>query len=161
MNTLLCAYFWTEIFPTIWWGLVVAVVTIWALYIIAPVAEAFLNKKDSLDKQYEHEKQMKDEAFYREVFWANRALTKEMVEKLKLSPDEWLKNQMDKLKEDLGKITEELEDEKEKEKKVIESLELRKNAYNEMLEHIGTMVSLESKQPQDNNQVTENNKNKE
>lgn len=105
-----------------------------------------------------HENRMKEDAHKREIEWNNRHLTKEMVEKLHISPDEWLKNQMDKLTEDIMVITKELESKKDKEEKVIESLKIRKKAYEEMLNHISTIVSIEDKKESEkkiNNQKQE------
>ena len=127
--------------PCIFWGIIALVTLFFFLkYVVAPLIANC------------HEVNLKKKASEQEQYWANRALTKEMVEKLKLSPDEWLKNQMNALTENIDKIAKELASEKDKEKKVIESLELRKKAYEEMLTHISTavsLVSLEEKQVTD------------
>lgn len=62
--------FWTDVFPNLWWGLVVAVVTIWALYIVCPIIQEHIDSKGIyLQEQHRHEKQMKDDAFEREKEW--------------------------------------------------------------------------------------------
>lgn len=120
--------------PCLCWGIIFLIVLYLLLkYVVRPcIANCQENK-------------MKEKAHEREKEWADRNLTKEMVENLKLSPDVWLKNQMGMLTDNIEKITNELASEKEKEEKVIESLELRKKAYEEMLNHIRLMVSLEEK----------------
>lgn len=51
MNILLCSFFWVEVFPNLWWGLVVGVVIIWSLYIVSPLIKSYINSKtDILDR---------------------------------------------------------------------------------------------------------------
>lgn len=70
MNTLLCDLFWTDVFPSIWWGLIVAVVVIWALYIVSPLIKDHINSTIiKLQEQHRHEKEMKDDTFGRELKW--------------------------------------------------------------------------------------------
>ena len=120
--------------PCIFWGIIALVALFFLLkYVVAPLIANY------------HELNLKKETFNQEEFWANRTLTKEMVEKLKLSPDEWLKNQMETLTENIDKIARELASKKDEEKKVIESLELRKKAYEQVLDNIKTVITVEEK----------------
>lgn len=66
----LCSWFWVEVFPCIWWGLVIAIVIIWSLYIIRPLIKTHIESKYSiLEEQHRHEKEMKEKAHEREKEW--------------------------------------------------------------------------------------------
>lgn len=70
MNVLLCSFFWVEVFPNLWWGLVVGIVIIWSLYIVSPLIKSYINSKtDILERHQAHERQMKEDAFEREKEW--------------------------------------------------------------------------------------------
>ena len=70
MIVLLCSFFWVEVFPNLWWGLVVGIVIIWSLYIVSPLIKSYINSKtDILERQQAHERQMKEDAFEREKEW--------------------------------------------------------------------------------------------
>lgn len=106
MNMLLCDFFWTEVFPHLWWGLVVAVVIIWSQYIVRPLIKGYINSKIViLDKQQSHEKQMKDDAHAREKEWAD-------FNNIKASTDEKLQEQLQLLKKENNTLKNQLELEK-------------------------------------------------
>ena len=113
MNIILCNLFWTDVFPSIWWGLIVAVVVIWALYIVSPLIKDHINSKvTKLQEQHRHEKEMKIDAFEREKEWYFIERTERPL----------------KIEEELKKCQEELGDFKKKEKELNEgTASLRKN----------------------------------
>lgn len=66
----LCSWFWVEVFPCIWWGLVTAAIILGSLYLIKQLIKAYFESKISiLKEQHLHEKKMKDDAHEREKEW--------------------------------------------------------------------------------------------
>jgi hypothetical protein len=121
MNTLLtCNCFWVEVFPNLWWGLVVGVIVLGALGIVRTLIKSYINSKiDLLDKQQSYEKQMKDDAFDREKEWY-------FIKRIENLTDEDINKFMKELEElrkkekDLNNGTESLNKEKEQfEKKIL------------------------------------------
>ena len=131
----MCSLNWQSVILIGWLVFLLVIAIVLCLYLVL----RFLIKPKL---EHIHEMALKQKAHEREIEWSNRRLTKEMIEKLELSPDQWLKNQMNTLTDALEKITKEMEEEKKKEEKVKESLVLRKEAYEEMLKHIRTLFPL-------------------
>ena len=126
-----CYCFWVKVFPCIWWGLVIAGTILGALGIIGSIIKAHFNSKENiLDKQNAHEKQMKDEAFDREMQWY-------FIKKL----EEPLETELKECKEKLGALQskeKELEEgtknlNEEKNKFQIKLLEEKIKVYEEVI----------------------------
>ena len=132
----LCSWFWVEVFPCIWWGLVIAIVIIWSLYIIRPLIKTHIKSKSSiLEEQHRHEKEMKDDAHEREKEWyfikkieKPLEIEKELIE---------CKRQLENLKKkekDLNKGSDALNKEKEKFQKTL--LEEKIKIYEKVIKTI-------------------------
>lgn len=106
IEVFLCRFFWIEIFPTLFWGLVVSGTIIGSLCIICPLIKYHINSRTTiLDKQHQFEEKMKADAFDREKEWAD-------LLELKASTDDALKEKMDDLNKEKKKLEAELEMEK-------------------------------------------------
>lgn len=123
MNMLLCQLFWIDVFPNLWWGLVIAVVFIWSLYIVSPLIKGYIDSKSTiLDMQQKHEEKMKTDAFEREKQWyfiKKTGLPLDELEK-ELKDNKEKLDKLQKQQEELEKGTEALNKEKEEfEKKIL------------------------------------------
>lgn len=112
----LCDSFWVNAFPHFWWGLVIAIVIIWSLYIVSPLIKAHIGSKSSiLEEQHRHEKEMKEKAHEREMNWY---LIKKIEKPLDIEKElNECKQQLEELKKkekDLNEGTDALNKEKEK-----------------------------------------------
>lgn len=134
MNMLLCEIFWTDVFPDLWWGLVVAVTVLGALAIVRPLIQSYINLKSSiLKEQYQHEEKMRADAFDRELKWHIIKSTDKPIEK-----------ELDKCKkelEELRKKEKELNDgteslKKEKEQFYMKVLNTKIKVYEEIVKKI-------------------------
>lgn len=136
MNTILCNFFWTDVFPDLWWGLVVAVVIIWSQYIVRPLIKGYINSKIViLDKQQSHEKQMKDDAHEREKEWVHFNDIKACTDKQMQEKQQQLKKENKDLKNqlELEKVNQDLLDKQLKVYKAFMSalnLEIKPKAEN-------------------------------
>lgn len=132
---LLCDYCWGNIIPSLWWGVVVLIVLITALCIAKSIIENHIKSKQQIIKeQYSHEKEMKDEAFKRELKWQ---FIKEAEKTLKIENN--LKNYQKELKE-LKEKEKDLNDKGEllNEKELFEKdiLETKIKVYEEIIKTI-------------------------
>lgn len=132
---LLCDYCWVNIIPSLWWGVVVLIVLITALRITKSIIENHIQSKQQIiEKQYSHEKEMKDDAFKRELKWQ---FIKEAEKMLKIENN--LKNYQKEIKE-LKEKEKDLNDKGEllNEKELFEKdiLETKIKVYEEIIKTI-------------------------
>lgn len=102
IEVFLCRFFWIEIFPTLFWGLVVSGTIIGSLCIICPLIKYHINSRTTiLDKQHQFEEKMKADAFDREKEWRDLEKSKEEIEKELNKQIKELKEEKDKLETEL------------------------------------------------------------
>ena len=102
IEVFLCRFFWIEIFPTLFWGLVVSGTIIGSLCIICPLIKYHINSRTTiLDKQHQFEEKMKADAFDREKEWRDHEKSKEEIEKELNKQIKELKEEKDKLETEL------------------------------------------------------------
>lgn len=102
IEVFLCRFFWIEIFPTLFWGLVVSGTIIGSLCIICPLIKYHINSRTTiLDKQHQFEEKMKADAFDREKEWRDLKKSKEEIEKELNKQIKELKEEKDKLETEL------------------------------------------------------------
>lgn len=130
IEVFLCRFFWVEIFPTLFWGLIVCGTIIGSLYIICPLIKYHIDSKTTiLDKQHQFEKEMKTDAFEREKKWY-------FIKKV----DQPFEEELKKYKEELTELKKKEKDseslKKDKEQFEKEILTAKIKAYEEIIKTI-------------------------
>lgn len=130
IEVFLCRFFWVEIFPTLFWGLIVCGTIIGSLCIICPLIKYHIDSKTTiLDKQRQFEKEMRTDAFEREKEWY-------FIKKVGHPFEEELKKYKEELTElkKKGKDSESLKKDKEQFEKEILTAKIK--AYEEIIKTI-------------------------
>lgn len=134
IEVFLCRFFWIEIFPTLFWGLVVCGTIIGSLCIICPLIKYHIDSRAIiLDKQHQFEKDMKADAFEREKEWYFiKKVDQPFEEELKKYKEEL--TELKKKEEELNKGTDSLKNDKEQFEKEILMAKIK--AYEEIIKTI-------------------------
>lgn len=134
--------------PVILWGIIIIGAVLLILKMVKSVFEQYLKFKyeTAPGKKYDHEIQLKKDAFEREEAWASFNLVKELVQKADLSTDESQKKVIKDLRGQIQKMKDEAAAEKTKRDKKEGDLDYQISLYEKILKQIDIRLSIDAKQ---------------
>lgn len=161
MNKLLaCSWqgFVDKDLPVLLWGVIIIGAVLLILRMVKPVFEQYLKFKyeTAPEKKYDHELQLKKDAFEREEAWARFNLVKELAQKADLSTDEGQKKEIKDLRDQIQKMKDEAAKEKTKRDKKEGELDYQISLYEKILKQIDVRLSIDAKQKTEHKELDSN-----